>query len=222
MDTQNWLERFSARRVLYKNGKPQQLFNLNQASNAKVKQCNQITITYQTVSGSSCGPNCAEITVTLHTVSELVCTNDTPSNGYPSDFGNYTTGGNDGNSTTYYYVQQYPTRTYDPSRAACRGGSERSTFNSQMQDAVYATGLAANVTGFSLDKADALARAVGGNLADFKGLINGVGIAGIVIDTVQLGIGVWDGNLTFEEDGLNAIQLGLGIVGLAAGGWLPL
>ncbi len=35
-----------------------------------------------------------------------------------------------------------------------------------------------------------------------------------------LGIGIWDGNLTFEEVGLNAIQLSLGIAGLALGGWI--
>ncbi|PLK42556.1 hypothetical protein [Emticicia sp. TH156] len=206
--------------VFYKNGKPRQTFNVGGTSNSRVKKCNQVTITYQTVSGTSCGVNCAEITVTLHTVSELVCPNDTPASDYPSNFGNYTSGGGDGSSTTYYYVEQYPIRSYNIHRAACRGGSERSTLNSQIEDAIFATGLAANVTGFSLDKADAIARAVGGSLADYKGLINGVGIAGIVIDTVQLGIGVWDGNFTFEEDGLNAIQLGLGIVGLAAGGWI--
>ncbi|RFS17257.1 hypothetical protein D0T08_05610 [Emticicia sp. C21] len=208
--------------VLYKNGKPEQLFNLNQASNAKVKQCNQVTITYQTVSGSSCGPNCAEITVTLHTVSELVCTNDTPSNGYPSDFGNYTTGGNDGNSTTYYFVQQYPLRSYNIQTAACRAGGDRGSFNSQVSDALYATGLATNITGWTLDKADALARATGGAVNDFFPLASAVGksvgIAGVLIDGVQLYMGISEDGFQWNEDGWNLAQTALGVTGLVAAG----
>lgn len=186
--------------------------------NARPVQCNTGSFSYQTYEPISCGQNCNGVEITLHQTIITVCSSD-PYYNYENSYYNWTSGNT---NDAYYSVQQYqyPVANYVPRRAACHGGSDRSTLNSQLENALFATGLATNVTGWSLDKADALARSIGGNLADFKGLINGVGVAGVIIDSVQLGIGLWDGNVTFEEDGLNAIQLGLGIVGLVAGGWI--
>ncbi len=177
--------------------------------------CFPVTSSYNTVTGSSCGPNCINVTVTVHSYTQYFCI-DQGGSIYQSVLPPDLAAGGSGYNPSWEILNQY-----NPKTAVCNSGSsDRQIFNDSINQALYATGLATNVSGWSLDKADAIARSVGGNLSDFKGLINGVGVAGIVIDTVQLGIGLWDGNVTFEEDGLNAIQVGLGIVGLVAGGWI--
>lgn len=183
--------------------------------NAKVQSCFTVSTSYTTVSVSSCGSNCYEVNFTLHTSSQMYCFNDS-GDFYQSVLPADLVAGGSGYNPTYEYV-----RTFNPKNAVCQpGSSDRAVMNENLKDALFATGLAADAAGFSFDKAETLVRSIGGNMKYFKGIVNGVGIVGVAIDTVQLGIGVWDGNLTFEEDGLNAIQLSLGIVGLAAGGWI--
>ncbi len=59
-------------------------------------------------------------------------------------------------------------------------------------------------------------------MTQFKGLINGVGFAGLVIDGAQLYMGIKDKNLGdwTESDYLNLAQVVLGGVAIVAGGWI--
>jgi hypothetical protein len=212
--------------VQFQKGKPFNSFNLNLSKKAKPTQCSEVTFTYQTVTGADCGPNCSEITVTLTVYSQLVCTNDTPSYNYPYNFYNYTSGGNDGYSSYYYYFDQYPIRNYNVQRAMCTGGADRSTFNSQIADAVNATSLAVDIVGFSWDKAEAIVRSTGGTFEQYFPLAGQIGkrigMVGIALDGYQVIVGVTDGDFSWDMNGDlgNVLQLTLGVASLVAAPWV--
>jgi hypothetical protein len=216
--------------VNYKNGKIVSTFDAQSLKKGRVSDCYTTVVSYQTVSVQSCGPNCTEVTVTLTRSLQYICGgggNSAYNNGSyfsnPSYFGGG--GGGFGNGEGGYVplsVQPLDTtsRTFDIRKAVCNPGSDRALMSQGVADALNATGLAAGVTGFSLDKAEALARSFGGNLSRYDGLINGVGVFGLVIDSVQLVAGVWDNGFTLEDDGLNLLQVGLGVAGLLTVGWV--
>ncbi|TAF97940.1 MAG: hypothetical protein EAZ32_01615 [Cytophagia bacterium] len=159
------------------------------------------------------------VTVTLHRSFEIVCTGGTGGGGGYNWF--------DGYEWSYTPISLPPfdtsVTTYRPRTAICHSHTaDRATFNKNVENALFATGLATNATGWSLDKAEALARSVGGNMTQFKGLINGVGFAGLVIDGAQLYMGIKDKNLGdwTESDYLNLAQVVLGGAAIVAGGWI--
>ncbi|MDI9863565.1 hypothetical protein QM480_04480 [Flectobacillus sp. DC10W] len=41
-----------------------------------------------------------------------------------------------------------------------------------------------------------------------------------MIGSIQIGVGLADDGYSFEEEGLNTIQLALGVTAFAAGGWI--
>lgn len=181
---------------------------------ARVQSCYTVSTSYTTVSVSSCGSNCYEVNFTLYTSNQTFCFNDS-GDYYQSVLPADLVAGGSGYNPTYEYI-----RTYNPKNAICNpGSSDRAIMLDNIKDVLSITGLVNSINGFSLDKAEAIARSVGGNITQYKGIVNGVGVVGIVIGTIQLGVGLADG-VTLEEEGLNTIQLTLGIAAFAAGGWI--
>ena len=202
-------------------------FDKEKEKRGRIQQqvCTTQTIEYQTVETRSCGPNCTDVTVTLHRSTQTVCV-ETGGSGGGGGGSTYEAGtGGGGNSpigSTTIIFETFPIqRNYNLQNVITRPGPDRTTFNQSLSDAVYATGLALNILDFTFDKAEACARAVGGNIDEFFPLANVVGtrigVAGLVIDGVQLYMGVAQNGFQWNQDGWNAVQVGLSIAGLAAG-----
>lgn len=109
---------------------------------------------------------------------------------------------------------------------------DRIVFNESLKNKLYASGLATDITGWSVGKAEALARSIGADLHNFtslrmimnlKGVATRIGWFGAGISTIQLGIGIYEhqDDLT-KEDALNALQVVFGIAGIFAGPWWAL
>jgi hypothetical protein len=158
--------------------------------------------------------------------------------------GNYGGGGAGGTyGGSYYdpYVHsdagniQYPPPlaqiyNFNMTKAIQAPGPDRITLNNNAKEALYAVGLAASTLGLTWAKADALAKAVGGNIDEFLPTVTVLGrkfgVIGAAIGTVelltgtpQLIIGLTDGNIS-NEDWINIAQAGLGIAGLVTTGWV--
>jgi hypothetical protein len=102
--------------------------------------------------------------------------------------------------------------------------NDRAVLNQNASDALFATGLAFNILGWNIDKAEAIGKAIGADLEVFVPPANiygkVIGVAGVVIDATQFIIGVYEDGFDWEDDGANLAQVVLGGVGLVAAGML--
>lgn len=128
---------------------------------ARVNSCFAVSTSYTTVSVTSCGSNCYDVTFTLHTGSQMYCF-DEGGGLYQSVLPPDLAGGS-GYNPTYDYV-----RRFNPKNAVCNPSSnDRATLNQNLNDVVNALGLTADISGFTWDKAEAIARSTGGNFDDY-------------------------------------------------------
>jgi hypothetical protein len=173
-------------------------------------------VTYQTVTGVSCGPNCSDITVTLHTETQYVCTGDfvTYTGGYYGSYYDpgftYSGGGNVFSSINSFNLR---TAINDPYSTA------RTQFSQTLKDAANAVGLAAGLRGLTVDGAQAIAGAIGADLTAFssstvKILGRSVAILGFATSAGALYMGIAEDGFTLDKDGWNAAQTILGGVGV--------
>lgn len=195
--------------------------------NGRTAQCRVVEVSYQTVEVSSCGPNCTEITVTLHRSLQLVCDGTgggAPATGLNPDWFN--------NSEWSYMPISVPpvdttVRSFNPTNVVMNSNSpDRSNFNQILNTTVSALGLAVDITGFSLDKGEAIARSIGANYEQFFPLAGAVGKRvggiGVVLDGYQVFVGVKEGNFEWNmnSDLGNLIQLSLGVASLFVAPWV--
>ena len=210
-----------------KGGRVKKSFSVDGAKGGRKLGCRQEYYEYQVVTFASCGSNCLEVTVTLVRGHQMVCTEETDSppddlsaGGYhsPSINPDYFGGGHTGLAPL---VRVGP--TYNLQNAISAPGPDRTIVNTELKNALYATGLAVNIGDLNFDVAEALVRVIGGNVEQFEQLEllgKRVGAVGFVIDGVQFGMGLFDGEGWSEDDSLNMIQFALGGAGLIAGGWI--
>lgn len=149
---------------------------------------------------------------------------------YPNEIDEGTFPGGGGGGTYTVPV----TTSFNVKNAICNpGGADRSQMNQSLQDALFATGLANDITGFSWSKADALLRSLGANIDEFLptlsvagrtvGVVGGTFAgAGVLMSGTKLYLGITDGTgFTWDDDGWDVVQFGLAAAGggvLLAGG----
>ncbi|MEZ0540693.1 hypothetical protein [Fibrella arboris] len=180
-----------------------------------------ITVKYQTVTGSSCGPNCTEVTVTEHTDTQWIWIPD----------GGVSGGGGGGGpvNTGPYYDPSFggggvnggtsaPTSFHMTTALSNRFSNDRRVFSQAIKDAVNATGLAASMAGFTVDKAQAIAGAIGAELRGLSPVVSIMGkscaVLSLATSAGALYMGVADDGFTWDDDGWNAVQTGLGVIGV--------
>jgi hypothetical protein len=109
--------------------------------------------------------------------------------------------------------------------------SNREVFLDRLGKTLWATGLATSLTDFSYSKALTTIKAIGidtttlypdGALVASNLNVLGRAVSGMAIGVSvgSLVIGLADGEFTWEEDGVNLLQLGLGVTAIAIGGWV--
>jgi hypothetical protein len=199
-------------------GKVQRSFRSGSQKGARLQECHQEYYEYQVVTVDSCGQNCTEVTVTLYRGYQTVCSEggDFGGGGSGAEYepgvggnGGGSSGGGTGGGSTGGVPLVIPGPNFNLQNAVNTPGPDREVMNTQLKDALFATGLATNITGWSFDKAEALARSIGAELTLVRQLADGVGFAGLAIDSYQLYMSVSDGKDWDTEDTLNAIQVGL-------------
>ena len=176
---------------------------------------------YYTSSGQSCGVNCYEFTITYHKQYSVYCT--------------YWDGGappmpvqipfppEEGGGGGPIYIPE--TTNYNLKNAVCNAsGWDRQNLVNSMGNALNATGLGASVTGWSFSKAEAILRAAGASIDDFRPLVTGsrnFGIAGGVLGGMRGVVGLFDGSIS-DHDALDIIGgvIGVGLA-LSPAGWIP-
>ncbi len=225
----------------YEKGQLKSYFDTNSNINAKVQDCFMTYYGYQTVTIQPCSGNygitysgaCLEAVYTYYTSINWVCTNYATFDPYSPYFyyPNYTSGGNSsgGNSISPLLdTRYYPNNSqgFNTKRVVCNVGDDRQKFNNIIASTTSALGLVADISGFSLDKAEAISRSLGASLnkyAPVAGQIGRkIGYAGILLDGYQLGIGLKDGtfDLDLNSDLGNAAQLALGVGAIFVGPWV--
>jgi hypothetical protein len=117
----------------------------------------------------------------------------------------------------------YPTNilfNYDINKAIAADGTDRLNMNANLTKVLYAVGLGTSISGWSLDKATALARSIGASVDQFFPLasntVRKIGAAGLIISGTQLYLGVSDNGFQWDEDGWNLAQTALAIPGVLA------
>ena len=182
---------------------------------ARVSSCFSVS-THTTVSVTSCGPSCYDVTFTLNTGSSQMYCFDDGGGLYQSVLPPDLAAGGSGYNPTYDYV-----RRFNPKSAVCNPNSnDRATLNQNLNDAVNALGLTADISGFTWDKAEAIARSTGGNFDNYwpeVGVIGKrIGMVGIALDGYQVIVGITDGDFSWDMNGDlgNTLQLTLGVAGL--------
>lgn len=113
--------------------------------------------------------------------------------------------------------------------AAENGGTDRLNMSVNVTKTINILGLTNSLASFSYDKALALARSIGGVQATELQLLSHlgkrIGLVSTVVSSVQVVIGLADGEFTWDEDGMNSVNLALGItttflIGATAPVWI--
>lgn len=226
-------------------------WKFSNSKNARVSGCFTFQISYVSAVGpGSCndpeytavygvGGPCNSVNVIVVNRLITICTqdpdhlsNNPATNYYPSNMGGG--GSSSGGSGGPIIRPMDLNRPYDLWRAVYEPGSaDRIVFNQNIKEAYYATGLAVDILGWSMTKADALARSIGANMHSFTslrqivqigGYARNIGTFGASISAVQFAIGYFEheGVELTEDDYRNLLQTGLGIASVFAGPWWAL
>lgn len=201
----------------------------------RTQECITYYTQYSTASGVPCGPSCIDVTYTLHSIPNTYCYGDYNS----SDQGGYTgSGGYSGNGQSGGGYSPPTTPSYSPfvyypinDLINNATSAARNEFMSRLNNSLYATGMATSVLDFSLSKATAITQSLGLEAQTIKIAtdmstkvpitgIQAVTGLGVFMSSVTFAIGIADNGWQWEQDGVNALVLTLGVVGLAAGGWV--
>lgn len=104
-------------------------------------------------------------------------------------------------------------------------GHDRINFNYNLNQALDETGLANNILGWSLDKADALSKSVGGTgLKNFSPVLTVgtrlVGGVSLVLSGRQIYMAITNDGSMSQSDWLNVAGGVLGVAAVISGGWV--
>lgn len=120
-----------------------------------------------------------------------------------------------GGSTTGWVYPPSALYNFNLQAAIANAGTDRLNLNVNVLRTITLLDLTNSLASFSYDKALALARSIGGVSAQELQLLSHlgkrIGVVGVTIGTVQVVIGLADGEFTWNEDGWNGINLALGI-----------
>lgn len=202
----------------YDNGKRGQYYVNKESSSRNGRMYQMVTVTYQTVIGFSCSPNCTEVVITQHTdtqwlwVPEGGLSGGGPTGGSGAYHGpGFASGGVSGGVSR-------PTSFHMSTALSNRWSNDRKLFSQAIKDAANATGLAASMAGFSLDKAQAIAGAIGAELRGISPVVNVMGrscaILSLGTSAGALYMGVAENGFSWDEDGWNLVQTVLGGIGV--------
>lgn len=206
---------------------------------AKVNDCVYTNFEYTTMYVRPCNgiESCLDVIFTLHRDTQMICNGDSSSYTTQNQFGYTTYYSNNANYWPAYSNTQYSYPSYNVANVAYGIGSDRNYWNNRLSNACDALGFKAGVTGLTWDSAEAVARAMGARLTEFRtpqgaltqeakdlfaslGKIGRkIGFVGLAFDSVQFGLGFFDGNDWGNDDTKNLVMLTLGVAGLIAGGW---
>lgn len=179
-----------------------------------------------------------ELVIVVHNIWSVTC--DGSGNGGFMGFdgtgggngsGGTTPGGNSGDGSYYDPLVHsgsgnitYPDQQiyqFNLTQALAGPGPHRNGMSTNLKNGVIATGLAASLAGWSLDKATALAKTIGGNITHFTpGVVRfgtNIGAAAIAVSGVQLAVGIMDNGWQLSEEGPNSAAFILGTAGFVAG-----
>ncbi|QHT66802.1 hypothetical protein GXP67_09095 [Rhodocytophaga rosea] len=200
----------------------------NAFKNARIENCTYYSVNYQTWYIDN-----GVFTVVAHTAWSTVC--DGSGNGGWGDSGGGSGSSSGGTGGGAYYDPLvssggggtggwvYPTNmlyNFNLANAIATNGTDRLNMNVNVTRTLYVVSLATTITGWSLDKATALARCVGGNVNSYCPLASTlgkrIGVVGVLVSGTQLYMGIADNGWQWNQDGWNLAQLVLGGTALAA------
>jgi hypothetical protein len=167
--------------------------------NGRVSECTSFTVQYNSVTVSSCGPSCIEATYTVYTVRVATCT----SSPGPFAFNSGQSSSSIESVKTYssfsypvYGSNTIPSTTpvpppYDVYDAITNAsGTSRTLLNKKLNDVMSAVGLSTSISGWSLDKATALTKTIGGTLGEVTPIVTvagkALGFTSLFVGSVQL------------------------------------
>lgn len=204
---------------IYKDGKKSIQTIQHSEKNARISGCGYVqTGGYQTWGEQSCGSGCTETVIYYHRQYTWMCNNG---GYYPGEWQLPPPDGSGGGGGG---VTQ--TTNFNPKRAICNVGSDRTQMLDNLGWALDQTGLINGIGGFTWAKGDALLRSVGANIDEFLpsmsmagrtfGVVGGsFSVGGVLISGSKLFIGVTDGSgWTWDDDGWDSVQLGLALAGM--------